>query len=120
MDAPFTLPFDVFWAWLGRHPNCILRAGTPEAMLYDDEDLHWTFSTEEDGTLVLQMMRGKHPVGELLLSPDQVTYAQAAPQERDDEHVFELIQETESDRIASYFFVLSHGWQEEEAPAQVH
>ena len=36
-----TLPFERFWKWLKHHPNCILRAGTSEAWLYDHEDLHW-------------------------------------------------------------------------------
>ena len=36
MEPPFTLPFEKFWNWLVTHPNCILRAGTPEAVLYDD------------------------------------------------------------------------------------
>jgi len=38
------------------------------------------------------------------------------PQEQADEHVFELISETEADRFAAYFFVLSHGFDPEGAP----
>ena len=33
-----TISFDTFWRWLGGHVNCILRAGTPEAVLFDHED----------------------------------------------------------------------------------
>ena len=40
-----------FWNWLAAHPNCILRAGTPEAVLYDDEEFHWHFAAEGGGTL---------------------------------------------------------------------
>ena len=27
--------------WLMGHPNCILRAGTPDTILFDDEDFYW-------------------------------------------------------------------------------
>ena len=36
-----TLSFDEFWEWLMGHPNCILRAGTPDTILFDDEDFYW-------------------------------------------------------------------------------
>ena len=113
MDPPYTLPFATFWAWLQAHPNCLLRAGTPEAILYDDDDLHWYLAAEDNRTLLVQVLRGKRLVGELLLDPEQITYVQAAPRERDDEHVFELVSETENDRFAAYFFVLIHGYEEE-------
>ena len=35
------LSFDEFWEWLMGHPNCILRAGTPDTILFDDEDFYW-------------------------------------------------------------------------------
>jgi hypothetical protein len=123
MDPPFTLPFDTFWRWLMAHPNCILRAGTPHTVLYDDEDLHWHFAAEDEHTLLVQVLRGKRLVGELLVDPEQLTYVQALPRERDDEHAFEVIVETENDRFAAYFFVLVHGFEDEEGtftPARVH
>jgi hypothetical protein len=122
MDDGPTLPFDVFWPWLMSHPNCILRAGTPEAVLYDDEDLHWHFATEEPETLVVQVLRGKLLVGELLIAPDQIAYVQGSPGEGDHEHIFELITENEVDRFPSYFFVLVHGFDEEGefSPSRVH
>lgn len=113
LAEPVTLPFDVFWSWLLAHPNCILRAGTPEVVLYDDEDLHWVFANEPR-YLVAQLLRGKRPMGELLLDPEQVTYVEGQPGEQEGEYVFELISETESDRIATYFFVLVHGYDEED------
>ncbi len=116
MDAPYTLPFDRFWGWLIGHPNCIVRAGTPEAVLYDDDDLHWTFGIEDDHTLLVQALRGKRLVGELLVEGDQVSYVEAVPQDHADEHVFELISETEADRFAAFFFVLTHGFDPEDAP----
>lgn len=112
MDPPFTLPFDVFWSWLVSHPNCILRAGTPDAVLYDDEDLHWHFASESGGGLVVQVLRGKRFMGEILVDPEPITYVQAVPVDRDDEHLFELISEGEVDRLAAYFFVLAHGYED--------
>ncbi len=122
MDDEPTLSFAEFWAWLATHPDCILRAGTPEAILYDDEELHWHFAEEEPQTLVVQVLRGKLLVGELLIAPDQIAYVQAGVGDRNDEFVFELITETENDRFAAYFFVLVHGYDEgaEVATGRVH
>lgn len=108
-----TLPFDVFWGWLLMHPNCILRAGTPESVLYDDEDLHWAFANEATYLLV-QVLRGKRLMGELLIEPEPVTYVEATTGDQEEEFVFELISETENDRLVTYFFVLTHGYEDEE------
>ncbi len=124
MDPPFTLPFDAFWNWVINHPNCILRVGTPAAVLYDDDDLHWQFTSEEASTLLVQMLRGKRLIGEMLIDSEQITYVQGVAGQREDEHVFELISETEKDRMASYFFVLVHGYEDEDelslTPGRVH
>lgn len=118
METPFTIPLAAFWGWLARHPNCVLRAGTPEAALYDDDDLHWIFFTEEPATMVVQLLRGKRPLAELVLDPEQITYVQALPPERDDEHVFELISEGDHEPFAAYYFVLVHGYGADEEPPQ--
>ncbi len=123
MDAPFSMPFETFWGWLMAHPNCIVRAGTPESVLYDDEDLHWHFAAEAPQTLLVQVLRGKRLVGELLLDPEQISHVQAVPQERQDEHVFELLVENDSERFAAYFFALVHGFEDEDgdfSPGRVH
>ena len=126
MDAPFTISFEIFWGWLLTHPNCIVRAGTPDTMIYDDEDLHWHFAAEGPETLVVQVLRGKRLLGELLLDPEPIAYVQAVPQERQDEHVFELIVENDSERFAAYSFALIHGIEDQEeeksefTPARVH
>jgi hypothetical protein len=122
MEPPFTVPFESFWTWLMTHPNCILRAGTPEAVLYDDEDLHWHFAAEAPNTLLVQVLRGKRLLGELLLDPGQVAYVQGLPPEREDEHVFELVSEDGPERVAIFFFVLVHGFEDESGatPARVH
>ena len=113
--AAETLAFDAFWTWLQAHPNCIIRAGTPEAVLYDDEDLHWHFTAEGSDTLVVQVLRGKRLVGELLIAPADVAYVQAVAGE-EDEYVFELITEAETDRIAGHYFVLSHTYEPQDHP----
>ena len=120
MDEPTTLSFEPFWTWLASHPNCILRAGTPEAVLYDDDDLHWHFGTEGESTVVVQVLRGKRLVGEILVEPEQVTYVQGVAGEEEGEYVFELIAESETDQVASWFFVLSHGYETEAEGAPVH
>jgi hypothetical protein len=109
------LPFDVFWSWLANHPNCILRAGTPEAIVYDDDDLHWHFGAEGEGTFVVQVLRGKRLIGELLVEMEQVAYVEGTAGKQEGEWVFELISETESERVAAYFFVLAHGYEVEAA-----
>jgi len=113
--AAATLPFEAFWTWLQAHPNCIIRAGTPEAVLYDDEDLHWHFTVEGSETLVVQVLRGKRLVGELLIGPADVAYVQAVAGD-EDEYVFELITESETDRIAAHYFVLSHAYEPQDHP----
>jgi hypothetical protein len=120
-DQP-TLPFETFWSWLMGHPNCIIRAGTPEAVIYDDEDLHWHFAQEGPETLVVQVLRGKLLVGELLIVPEQIAFVQGVASEREDEFAFELITENERERFVSYFFVLIHGFDEEGefTPIRVH
>ena len=106
------------------HPNCVMRAGTPEAVIYDDDDLHWHFAVEagsvgeEGGNLLLvQVIRGKRMVGEIILDPEHVSYVQGAAGDREDEYVFELITETETDSLPSYFFVLTHGYDGADAPS---
>ncbi|MEE8278541.1 MAG: hypothetical protein V3R89_07465 [Thermoanaerobaculia bacterium] len=107
-----TLSFESFWSWLMQHPNCILRAGTPDTVLFDDDELHWHFAS--DGPILfIQVMQGKRLLGEIVLDPERVAYVQALTEERDGEYGFELISESETERVAAYFFVLSHGFDEE-------
>lgn len=112
-DLPTTVAVDKFWNWLKSHANCIVRAGTPEALLFDDDDFHWHFSTEEDGTLLVQLIRGKKYVGEIALVPADIAYVQVEPRE-EGEYLFELISENENERVAAYHFVLSHGYDADE------
>lgn len=107
-----TLPFETFWNWLIRHPNCILRAGAPDVMLFDDEEFHWHFGLDGDGFFV-QVIRGKRLVGEIAIDADRIAYVQESGEEPEGEHVFEAIIETENERAAAYFFVLVHAYEDE-------
>ncbi len=111
--AMTTLSFDAFWQWLMRHPNCILRAGTPDTVLYDDNDYHWHFAADGNVQYV-QVIRGKRLVGELGVDSESVAYAQYLGEEPEGEHGFELVVETETERLASHFFVLTHAFDEED------
>jgi hypothetical protein len=113
-SVAYTLPFTKFWTWIQAHPNCIVRAGTPEVVLFDDDDLHWHFGHEDDGTLLVQLIRGKKLFGELAIAPADVTYVQVEPGDGD-EFRFELLGEGESSGVGGYHFVLSHGYDEEDA-----
>jgi hypothetical protein len=84
-----TLSFDKFWAWLKGHANCIVRAGTPEFVLLDQDDFHWTLDSEDDHTFVVQLARAKDLVGELLVFPAEIAYVQVEPGETDGEWLHE-------------------------------
>ena len=87
-----TLGFEPFWQWLKLHPHCILRAGTPESLLFDEEDFHWEFMVDPEGLYIVQLVRGKRPVGELAISAQDISYVQVES-ESEEEHLFELITE---------------------------
>jgi hypothetical protein len=109
-QTPIILSFEEFWLWLEAHTNCIVRVGTPEVVLYDDDDLHWQLTAEGGDARVVQLLRGKTAVAELLIHPGDVTYVQGEPGDVEGEYVFELIAEAETDRLATYHFVLDHGY----------
>lgn len=112
-DASGTLPFENFWGWLTRHPNCILRAGTANTVLFDDEDLHWHFASDETG-LYVQVIRGKRLQGEMILDAEQIDYVEAFGEQETGEYGFEIINESAGDRTVAYFFVLSHGFDDDD------
>ena len=123
MDETTTLPLQTFWSWLVTHPTCVLRAGTPDAMIYDDEDLHWHFASEGPETLLVQVIRGKRLMGEILVQHEAISYVSGHAGETEGEFLFELITENEKDHLALYFFVLAHGYEEAEpevSPRRVH
>jgi hypothetical protein len=121
LDTYATLPFDQFWKWLVAHPNCIVRAGTPDSVLYDDDDLHWHFATERPGELLIQLVRGKRLVAEMFIKASQVTFVQESVGDKEGEYLFEIVSESDKDRGASFHFVMAHRYEPEEAsPRGVH
>lgn len=111
--APPTVPFDKFWTWLQAHRNCILRAGTPEVILFDHEDYHWFLATEDEATQIVQLGRGKDLVGEIVIVSSDIAYVQAIELENE-EVSFELVVETDHAREVAYHFVMAHGYDETE------
>ena len=109
-----TLTFDKFWTWLTAHANCIVRAGTPEFVLLDQDEFHWTLMTEDDHTLVVQLARAKDLVGEMLVFPAEIAYVQVEPAETEGEWLFECVVENEKAREAAYHFVMAHEYDDGE------
>jgi hypothetical protein len=114
VETGTTLQFDRFWRWLKRHANCILRAGTPDSYLYDQEDLHWHLDEDEDRTPTAQLVRGKQLVGELVIDTREVLFVQAVPDPDGEEgqFLFELIGGGGDEPYAIYHFALAHGFEE--------
>ena len=113
------MSFESFWNWLMQHPNCILRAGTPDTVLFDDDDLHWHFAM--DGAVFFtQVIRGKRLLGEIGVDSERVAYVRDLGEEPEGEHLFELIAGDEGERVALYFFALTHGFDETELPGRPH
>ena len=111
------MPFATFWNWLVSHPNCLLRPGTPQSPLLDYDDLHSVFDDPTPAEFLVQLVRGKRLVGEIVVQPELVTYVEATTGDTAGEFVFDLISESESDRVAAYSFVVSHAFESEEQPA---
>ena len=114
-DSTPTLSFETFWKWIVQHSNCILRAGTQDALMFDDEDLHWHFAVD-DATVFVQVIRGKRLMGELTIDTGRIAYVQALPEEPEGEWAFELVSDGGTELAAAYYFVLSHQFDESEIP----
>lgn len=95
-DDPVVPSFDQFWKWIKGHPNCIVSAGTIDAVIFDHDDFHWYFAeeTNTDGQSerVVQAIRGKQLVGEIMIPPRRVTHVQGEAR-AEDEFVFECFEE---------------------------
>ncbi len=112
-----TLTFEEFWRWVIEHPNCVIRVGTEEAFLYDMEEFHWFFTEEADHTPLVQLIRGKQLVGEVLIEATDVLFVQAIPDRESGEegrYVFELMGGSHEDPVPLYHFLMNHGLEEKE------
>ncbi|MBY6189819.1 hypothetical protein KUV22_05240 [Microbulbifer agarilyticus] len=98
-----------FWPWLSDHCNCILRAGTPDVIMYDHDDFHWRFTQENPRTLLVQLVRGKRLIGEVFIEPDLVSAVRMTPGDKD-EVIFDLMAEADGEEQVMYYFVMAHGY----------
>lgn len=117
-----TLSFGDFWEWVVAHPNCILRAGIQNSVIYDDEDYHWHLSLDGPDIFLVQVIRGKRLVGEFVVYSDSVAYVQTLAGEQEGEVLFEALAAEESETPLVCFFVMSHGFDVEmgDSPHRVH
>jgi hypothetical protein len=115
VETGTTLTFDRFWRWLKRHPNCILRAGTPESFLYDHEDLHWHLEEDEERVPTVQLVQGKQILAELVVEVRDVLFVQVTPDPDGEagQFLFELQGGGADEPYAAYHFVVAHGFEED-------
>ncbi len=111
-----SLPFDKFWTWLQAHANCILRAGTPDAVIFDQDEYHWHLASEEETTLLIQLVKGKELIGEIVVLAAEIAYVNCVPGDGE-EFVFECVVETPAGREVAYHFVMTHEYDAEDAPS---
>ena len=105
------LTFERFWRWVSDHPNCVIRAGTGEATLFDFDDYHWDFHDEDEGHAVVGLVRGKNLVGELVIDKSQVLFVQASPDVEAPQAghwLFEVIGGDKAEPFGIAWFVVSH------------
>ena len=79
VETGTTLAFDRFWRWIKHHPNCILRAGTGDVYLHDQESFHWHLEEDAERNPVVQLISGKLLVAEMVLDVRDVLYVEATP-----------------------------------------
>ena len=115
VETGSTLTFDRFWHWLKHHANCILRAGSVDAFLHDQEAFHWHLEEDGERNPVVQLVWGKLLVAEMVLDVRDVLYVEATPEESGDgtQFVFELVGGSKEEPYAVYHFVLAHAFEEE-------
>ena len=106
-QAAGTLPFEEFWTWVQTHYNCILRAGSLDAVLYDDDASHWRVTPLDGEQWLVQLCRGKHVAAELVVTAALVSYVQYYESEAG-EYCYELIREGAGDRECLFYFTLTH------------
>ena len=132
VETGTTLPFDRFWRWLKRHSNCIVRAGTADTFLHDQEAFHWHLEEDAERNPVVQLVWGKLLVAELVLDVRDALYVEATPDAPEEgsppapgeeaQFLFEVIGGSREEPYAVYHFVMAHGFEEEggHAPGLKH
>ncbi|RYZ39949.1 MAG: serine/threonine protein kinase [Myxococcaceae bacterium] len=107
-----TLTFDAFWRWIQEHTNCILRCGSPDMTLFDHDDFHWMLM-EEERQHVLQLIKGKSLVGEMVMVGREVSEVSVSPDPDADPQqghfLVELMGGPKDDPQVLYHFIMAHG-----------
>jgi len=118
---PVVLSFEQFWQWLQGHPNCIISAGTPDTVIYDHDDHHWQLHQEGQEQMLVQVIRGKSLIGEILIPAGSVSYVQGEPHgeaegDAEGEYIFDCFVDGPQGPVATYYFTLAHEYTPEEEP----
>jgi hypothetical protein len=116
VETGTTLPFDRFWRWLRHHANCIVRAGTPDVYLHDQDAFHWHLEEDTERNPVVQLVWAKLLVAEIVLDVRDVLYVEATPDQESSspgQYVFEVVGGSKEEPYALYQFVVAHGFEEE-------
>ena len=117
-----SISFEDFWNWLSAHRHCILRAGTGDVLIFDHDEYHWYMFIDKNGAHVVQLVRGKLLVAEMVVLGGDIVYV-FAQSNAHDEHVFDCMVETPGGTEIAYHFVLAHAFESEgsdEAPRLTH
>jgi hypothetical protein len=120
IQLPNAIRLEAFWAWLREHANCILRAGSADVELYDDQDLHWHLEGDAREPAV-QLVQGKRLLASLFLDVRDVAFVQTGPSDNPEEpsFLFELVSTGKEGNYVAYHFLMAHPM-EPEAPAHGH
>jgi hypothetical protein len=115
VETGTTLAFDRFWRWLKHHANCIVRAGTVDTYLHDQDAFHWHLEEDAERNPVVQVVSGKLLVAEMVLDVRDLLYVEATPESAGAQghYVFELIGGSKEEPYAVYHFVVAHGFEDE-------
>ncbi len=123
VQAGATMTFEKFWRWLKHHVNCILRAGSSEVWLYDQEACHWHLEEDDERNPTVQLVWGKNVVGEMVLDVREVVFVQAMPDPESDQpsqFLFEVVGGEREEPQPIYHFLVAHGFEDEEGhPGQL-
>ena len=114
-SAPLT--FDRFWRWLLDHPNCVVRVGSDDCTLIDHDDFHWDFLEEEEGNVIVQLVKGKALVSELIIPRRDVLFVQASLDVESAAQgywLFELIGGPKEETFAVAHVLMSHGMEQQQ------
>jgi hypothetical protein len=109
-NKPLTFPG--FWEFLKDHANCVLGASWGPGALFDEDSLHWVLFDREDHHAVLQLIRGKNLVGELVIDPQEIDEVEISPDPENPQsghYLAELLSSAARGREPLGHVLLAHG-----------